>query len=327
LIRDTWKRNTLEPKPNEPLKVYLQRHCHRDESHKASERFASEFDCTIGLSKKQKTTKANTKTARLEAIKWGGLEVLWNELAHCQGIITGASLQSSKVDEQFACVCSLDKSNIGKRSRCILKQQVADGLWDTCDETGETILEQVRDTDENGPVKEWGLWYMQPTMDNIANDKRKAVQKKSQQQATTMTWSNDEEVFDELGDFIDGFQLLDADAEQEEIKGIAMHASIDNADDNRDITYYKNALKHTNVAVDGVIRVLRELGIGTTITVCKDMVRCNCEQFNKWKICRHCIYFEYLHCGSLPQGIATDGNQSYLRMRETILGHINNINI
>ena len=169
---------------------------------------------------------------------------------------------------------------------------------------------------------------MQPTMDNIANDKKKAVQKKSQQQATTMTWSNDEDVFDQLEDFVDRFQLLDADAEQEEIEGVvAMHASIDNADDNRDITYDKNALKHTNVVVDGEIRVLRELGIGTTITVCKDVVRCNCEQFNKWKTCQHCIYFEFLHFGSLPQGIATDGNQSYLSMRETILGHINNINI
>lgn len=40
------------------------------------------------------------------------------------------------------------------------------------------------------------------------------------------------------------------------------------------------------------VRVLRELGEGTTISVGKDCKKlcCNCEIFNRWRICRHVIF-------------------------------------
>jgi len=129
-------------------------------------------------------------------------------------------------------------------------------------------------------------------------------------------------------DFVDGFKLLDDDAEPEEIEGVALLASVNNTvEDEVKVAYNKSVSEKatSDSSAKDAIRVPRELGTGTTITVHDSMVTCNCETYNRWKICWHCVYFEFLHCNRLPHGSRTDGNVSYSRAREKILGHIKEI--
>jgi hypothetical protein len=172
IIRDILKEHTVAPKPNERLCDYLRRHCHRDESEKASEHFASEGECTIGRRTKPKKNgrKSTAAKDRLEKLKWKEDLSMWDNLVEAQqkNEITYQMLESSKVGDKFACICSLDKGNIEKKSRCILIKLVQ-GKWNICDETGMiTHQHGIQDTEDEGPVKEWGLWYRQPTREDNA---------------------------------------------------------------------------------------------------------------------------------------------------------------
>lgn len=87
------------------------------------------------------------------------------------------------------------------------------------------------------------------------------------------------------------------------------------------------------------MRVLRELGVGVTITVkpkedeevggvkcCAD-VSCDCEKYIRWKLCRHVVYFEYLHNWRLPEASSTDANENWVENREKILKFIKSTHI
>ena len=331
MIRDTLEKNSVAQKPNEQLVEYLRRQCHRDEAKHASERFVNEIDCTIGRTKKKnkrgsrKATEA--KEAMLEAIKWDGEELsVWSNLAELQRntTITSNLLKSSKQQDKFACVCSLDKSNIDNKSRCVLNK-VAEGKWEILDETGMTTIAHVQDTDDEGPVKEWGLWYCQPRGTDIVNAKVLPYEENTTTDANA-SLNETESFMDGMGDFVDGYQLLDDDAEPEDIQAVALLASVTNEAEDR-IIEYANGGKGICLAKKDEIQIPRELGIGITITVQNEIVTCNCEMFNRWMTCRHCIYFEFLHCGKQPEGHATDGNKSYSNMRDTIIEHIKTIDI
>jgi hypothetical protein len=330
MIRDTLDKNSVALKPNEQLVEYLQRQCHRDEAKHASEHFVNEIDCTIGRTKKKKrgSRKATeAKEAMLEAIKWDGEELsVWSNLAELQRntTITSNLLKSSKQQDKFACVCSLDKSNIDNKSRCFLNK-VAEGKWEILDETGMTTIAHVQDTDDEGPVKEWGLWYCQPRGTDIVNAKVLPCEENTTTDANA-SLNETESFMDGMGDFVDGYQLLDDDAEPEDIQAVALLASITNEAEDR-IIEYANGGKGICLAKKDEIGIPRELGIGITITVQNEIVTCNCEMFNRWMTYRHCIYFEFLHCGKQPEGDATDGNKSYSNMRDTIIEHIKTIDI
>ena len=330
MIRETLHENSVELKPNERLVEYLRRRCHRDESKHASERFANEFDCTIGRTKTNKNKRGSRKAsaakeAALEAIKWDEEEVsAWNKLAELQRntTITSDSLKSSNQHEKFACFCSLNKSDINNKSRCIL-HKVAEGKWEILDETGIITIALVQDTDDEGPVKEWGLWYCLPRGTDIENAKVLPDEVNTTSD-TNVSLNATESFMDGLEDFADGYKLLDDDAEPEDIQSVALLASVTNKAEDC-VIEYANGGKANSVTDE--IRIPRELGIGITVSVQNELVTCNCEIFNRWLICRHCIYFEFLHCGKQPEGDATDGNKSYTNMRETIIEHIKAINI
>ena len=70
------------------------------------------------------------------------------------------------------------------------------------------------------------------------------------------------------------------------------------------------------------VRVLRELGDGPTVCVTSDCEKmcCNCEMFNRWRICRHIIWMEVLHFKKYPAGDVSDAEDDWDTIRETILG-------
>jgi len=239
MIREIIQENTVTPKEGEKLIQYLRRHCHRDASRNASDRFASEADCTIGRKKtKRKGKKVDAvRQAQLEALKWNPVE------ESASVAITTTNTVSS-------------------------------------------------------------------TVSNLSNDADSLIG------------------VDVDLDFLDGYKLLDDDAEPEEIEGVALLASVNNTvEEEVEVAYNKSVgeMAAGDSSVKDAIRVPRELGTGTTITVRDSTVTCNCEAFNRWKICWHCVYFEFLHCNRLPHGSRTDGNVSYSHAREKILGHIKKI--
>ena len=254
MIRDTLNNNTIEPKENEKLSAYLRRHCHRDESKHATDRFTSEVEYTIGRQQKKHHGKKGVEKAQgalLEAIKW-------NELGKLAPTISA---------EQDS-----NKSNPSRIESSVAK--------------------------------------------NITTKNRTAA---------NLPLNNNNDFMDGLRDFVDGYKLVDDDAEQEQVETLALLATTVGDRDVESVVYADVA--QNDIGVKDEIRVPRELGIGTTVSICNDIVTCNCEMFTRWKICRHCIYFEFLHCQIFPQRHATDGNQSYSRMRDVILSHIKNIDI
>lgn len=58
-----------------------------------------------------------------------------------------------------------------------------------------------------------------------------------------------------------------------------------------------------------------------------DEVSCNCEKYIRWKLCRHVVYFEYLHNGRLPEAKSTDANENWVDNREIILKFIQSTHI
>ena len=56
--------------------------------------------------------------------------------------------------------------------------------WDLLDKTGDCVMEQIVEDDDQGPLKEWSLlgWYHHPTAQDIAKDDGK--------QFSHLRWSN-----------------------------------------------------------------------------------------------------------------------------------------
>lgn len=127
-----------------------------------------------------------------------------------------------------------------------------------------------------------------------------------------------------LRDFVDGYKLLDDDAEPEQVEKVALLASTTKDDIGDGSIIYADG-GHTDMSVKDELHVPRELRIGTTVSICNDVVTCNCEMFTRWKSNWLCVYFKFLHCQTYLRGDATDGNKSCPSMRDTILSHIKNI--
>jgi len=246
-------------------------------------------------------------------------------------------------------------------------------------------MEQLQVSEDEGPIQEWGLWFLEPGQEHIdeaksalqssgvsgkgvakpvkakpntakharkgsglrgANKGRKKNTKKSakntKKSAKIGPKKTDVEI--EMEDFMDGFELIDLDAEEEEIERMAMYADTTNNDESNlqfEFLFNDEELKEMNRQLrEGLsLRVLRELGVGVTITVkpkeekgvggvkcCAD-VSCDCEKYIRWKLCRHVVYFEYLHNGRLPEASSTDANENWVENREKILKFIKSTHI
>lgn len=129
-------------------------------------------------------------------------------------------------------------------------------------------------------------------------------------------------------DITDGYRMLSEDAEEDEVIAVAQQASTNDKVDSNEVKS-KQGVTHVDENAIGItqikleeVRLIRELGIGTTVTIVNDVVTCNCEMFTRWMMCRHCIWFDFLHCETLPSGDATDGNINYKATREKILEDI-----
>lgn len=99
-------------------------------------------------------------------------------------------------------------------------------------------------------------------------------------------------------------------------------------DEKMDDVFHIDADELTELNSKGImserLRLLRELGDGPTVCVTRDCEKmcCNCEMFNRWRICRHIIWMEVLHFAKYPAGDISDAEDDWDTIRETILGII-----
>jgi len=266
-------------------KDYIRRHASRDESSNAASRFGGDHELTVSQKKKSRRggSGKGAKEAELEAIKWGESDsansTAWLNLAYAQiqgGRITKETLSNANVGAKFA-VLYAHGDNVNDKVRRII-EKVAPGWWNMHDEMCLNSIRQLQDSEDGGPVTEWGSWFVEPGQEHIdeaksdsqskcgnggsskskASGKRKAKAakakstaakhrrkgsgakgpKKAPKKGPKMT-----DIESEMVDFMDGFQLVDEDAEEEEIERMAAYANSDKDEPNLNFDFVFNDLE------------------------------------------------------------------------------------
>ena len=156
--------------------------------------------------------------------------------------------------------------------------------------------------------------------------KSKSWKKRAQKELESDKWG--EEKDDEGGD-LDYFLEMkdiwgdDDDVEIEDLLRImekdSTKTNTTEADDEKmDDVFHTDAEELAELNSKGImserVRVLRELGDGPTVSVTRDCEKmcCNCEMFNRWRICRHIIWMEVLHFAKYPAGDISDSEDDWI---------------
>jgi len=183
-----------------------------------------------------------------------------------------------------------------------------------------------------------------------ASKKKKKKTKKSKKHEDKLErdkWGGqkEEEAEEDLAQFCELCEDWDDDAEIEDLVKIIENTIIDDAggldgsgvggdgieDDVEMFVFDEEEIAKLNSQAESSerVRVLRELGEGTTVSVGKECNKmcCNCEMFNRWRICRHVIWIEVLHFGKFPSGDISDAEDSWEFIRQRILDIIKKTHI
>ena len=135
--------------------------------------------------------------------------------------------------------------------------------------------------------------------------------------------------------FFNEFQILDEGVEMEEVERIVECAMAEDdggkCDVDIDFVFAEKEIALLNSQAESAerVRVLRELGEGATVCVkkeCREMC-CNCESFNRWRICRHIVWMEVLHFAKYPPGDISDAEDGWDFIRQRILGIIKDTHV
>ena len=130
--------------------------------------------------------------------------------------------------------------------------------------------------------------------------------------------------------FFDGYQLLNDDAEEEELERMLLsQASTSDAADQEgqcgevDFQFTEEEiLRLISNAANGEerVRVVRELGASTTVRVTKECSNmcCNCESYTRWRICRHVAWFRVLHYEKYPSGVVSDSEDGWNGIKDKL---------
>ncbi len=163
------------------------------------------------------------------------------------------------------------------------------------------------------------------------NSKSKSCEKRAQKLESDK-WG--EEKDDEGGDLDYFLEMKDIWGDDVEIEDLMRIMEKDSTktntaeDEKMDDVFLIDAKELAELNSKGImserVRVLRELGDGPTVSVTRDCEKmcCNCEMFNRWRICRHIIWMEVLHFAKYPAGDISDAEDDWDMIRETILGLI-----
>lgn len=162
---------------------------------------------------------------------------------------------------------------------------------------------------------------------------KKTKKSKHQERLDKDKWGEEKsegtEIRAEDNEFFDGFVMLSEDAETEEIENyIGTTANVEDDGNDGECGFVDFLFDEDEIIMlmnernDAErVRVLRELGDGPTVHVtknCEDL-SCNCETYNRWRICRHIAWIKVLHFGKYPPGEISDAEDGWGRIREKIL--------
>ena len=174
--------------------------------------------------------------------------------------------------------------------------------------------------------------------------KRKST--KQQEKLEKDKWGGEEkEDVGDLAHFFEEFEIWDDDAELEDTEEIIKTALLEAAKEtvdgvveggeavegDADIFAFdeEEIAKLNSQASCERVRVLREMGDGVTVSVGKDCCKtcCNCEMFNRWRICRHVIWIEVLHFRKFPTGDISYAEDGWEGIRDRLLDIIKKTHI
>ena len=235
--------------------------------------------------------------------------------------------------------CAAVFTELDDTSQQSLKRRIHRRLRNNTSEprVGETCEDYIRrhaNRDHSALASKRFAKKFQDRPDKTSNGKKS--KSKQQEKLERDKWGKeekeDEQDHDDLGHFYENSEIFDVDAELEDTERnieIAL-ADDDGTEGNIDMTFKfdQKEIDLLNSAAaeksEERVRILRELGEGVTVCVGNDCETtcCNCEMFNRWRICRHVVWIEVLHFGKFPTGDISDAEDSWESIRERILDTI-----
>ena len=179
-----------------------------------------------------------------------------------------------------------------------------------------------------------------------AKKKNKRTKKKGSKHQAKLEkdkWLGEEKVEEEdLSHFLEQGEIWGDDVEIEDLVRIAQIDDLekiieedDGIEGNADIIdmfqFDEKDIAELNSKEESAerVRVRRELGEGTTVSVGKECNKlcCNCEMFNRWRICRHVIWIEVVHFGKFPDKDICDAADDWSSIRQNILDLIKDTHV
>lgn len=158
--------------------------------------------------------------------------------------------------------------------------------------------------------------------ENRPGKKSKGKRSKQQDKLEEDKWGTNEDEEEAPAPIVDDAELEDT----EKIIDRALNADDDIEGDVDVFKFDEKEIAILNSEADSEkrVRVLRELGEGVTVCVEKDCRKtcCNCEMFNRWRICRHVVWIEVLHFGKFPTGDISDAEDCWEDIKDRILDTI-----
>ena len=192
------------------------------------------------------------------------------------------------------------------------------------------FLQRVSHRDESAQAGTRFATKFEKARGTTKKKKRTRKSSKHQEKLEKDKWLGEEKVEEEdLTYFLEQGEIWGDDVEIEDLVRIAQIEDLEKIienDGNTEIDMFEFGEKEV-AALNSLeesaerVRVLRELGEGTTVSVgkeCKELC-CNCEMFNRWRICRHVIWIEVVHFGKLPSGDISDAEDDWASIRQNIL--------
>ena len=238
--------------------------------------------------------------------------------------------------------CANVLTQLDDTSQQSLKRRIRSRLQNNTSEprAGETCEDYIRrqaNRDESALAgRRFGKKF-QDRPEKKSNSKKSKQQEKLERDKWGKEEKEEEKDHDDLGHFYENSEIFDVDAELEDTEKNIEIAFNDNdgTEGNIDMTFKFDQMEIDLLNSDAAekseerVRILRELGEGVTVCVGNDCETtcCNCEMFNRWRICRHVVWIEVLHFGKFPTGDISDAEDSWESIRDRILDTIKNTHV
>jgi len=100
----------------------------------------------------------------------------WKQLLQGGKIVEAHHLCQAEKGAEFSCFHNRDSSDFMNQKKFLpyILKKTKDSEpyeWDLLDETGLNVVEHIIENDDQGPTKEWNMWYRHPNLEDVSNIK------------------------------------------------------------------------------------------------------------------------------------------------------------